>query len=116
LQKTPIFAIFAKNANFRKKSQFSQKTPIFAKMPIFAKTPIFAKNADFLQKSEGSGKVCKNREESFSRNSIFVKGFGEFRGNLIRFLQKWFFLPENRFSQKKFCKHFCNVRRIIPMG
>jgi hypothetical protein len=83
--------------------------PIFAKMLIFAKTSIFAKMLIFLaevfkQKLEGSGKVCKNREKSFSWNSIFVNGFGEFCRNLIGFLQK------------KICKHFCNVCHIIPMG
>jgi hypothetical protein len=55
----------------------------------------------FFQKSEGSWKVCKYREKSFSWNPIFMKGFGEFHGNPIGFLQKLCFSTGKPIFAKK---------------
>jgi hypothetical protein len=103
-----------------------QKIAIFAKIGVFAKIGLFAKIGVFAKIG-----FCKNRKKSFLRNPKFVQVFfaviirkirfsrfspGNFAKIRSDFCENRVFLPEIRFSQKIFSKHFRNVCRTIPMG
>jgi hypothetical protein len=123
LQKRQFLSIFHKKRRFSQKRQFMQKTPIFAKNANFCKkTPIFAKNANFCKvkyfskNRKAAEKFAKIGKKVFLRSPIFAKGFGEFWGNLIGFLQKSCFLTQKPIFAKKIANIFAMSATISPWG